>query len=219
MFDVNNLEKTINVAKGRFHIEKGKYENLINIKKEKEIEIAKLKKQKEILEKAKITMMKSAEFQREQIKSQFETMVTNALQFIFEQEIYFEIEIKEGGRSGSTEAYFYIKSMRDGEMIRTGVEESRGDGILDVIGLALDLTMIQFVEPKNNGPLILDEPSKQVSKQHWERVGEFLKNISQAFDRQVIMITHNRQLAEFADAKFEIRLVGNESRVSEISII
>lgn len=212
--DIALLEQEINLAKEKFLQDKGKYENLVSIKKSKENEIENLKKKRENLDKARIFLIKSAEYQRQQIKTEFEEMVSQALQYILEEEIYFEIDIHE--TRGRAEAGFFIKSIRDGITTRTGIETSRGDGVADIVGLALSIAQIECANPKNKGPLVLDEPAKQVSAEHIENIGKFLKEISEAFDRQIIMITHIHKLGDIADAKFEVKLEGTESKVTRI---
>lgn len=214
MVDIANLEKKINKSKNKYLQDKGKYEKLLEMKNNKEQDITKLKLEKERLDKARIFLMKSAEYQREKIKTEFENIVTQALQYIMEEEIYFEIDIKEV--RGRAEAEFLIKSVRDGVVTRTGIETSRGDGVADIVGLALDIAKIQCANPKNEGPLILDEPAKQVSDEHIENIGRFLKDISEAFNRQIIMITHNRKLTEMGDTKYEVRLDGTVSKVMQL---
>lgn len=212
--DITLLKQQINLAKEKFLQDKGKYENLVSIKKSKENEIENLKKKRENLDKARIFLIKSAEYQRQQIKTEFEEMVSQALQYILEEEIYFEIDIHE--TRGRAEAEFFIKSIRDGITTRTGIETSRGDGVADIVGLALSIAQIECANPKNKGPLVLDEPAKQVSAEHIENIGKFLKEISEAFDRQIIMITHIHKLGDIADAKFEVKLEGTESKVTRI---
>ena len=212
--DITLLKQEINLAKEKFLQDKGKYENLISIKESKENEIENLKKKRENLDKARIFLIKSAEYQRQQIKTEFEEMVSQALQYILEEEIYFEIDIHE--TRGRAEAEFFIKSIRDGVTTRTGIETSRGDGVADIVGLALSIAQIECANPKNKGPLVLDEPAKQVSAEHIENIGKFLKEISEAFDRQIIMITHIHKLGDIADAKFEVKLEGTESKVTRI---
>lgn len=212
--DIAKLEQTINHAKEKFLQDKGKYENLVAMKQAKEDSIANLKKKQEQLDKARIFLIKSGEYQRQQIKTEFENTVSQALQYIMEEEIYFEIDIREV--RGRAEAEFFIKSVRDGVITRTGIETSRGDGVADVVGLALDIAKIECANPKNEGPLILDEPAKQVSAEHIENIGRFLKEISEAFGRQIIMITHIRKLGDMADAKYEVKLNGTVSEVTPI---
>jgi len=63
---------------------------------------------------------------------------------------------------------------------------------------------MQSSELKVEGPLILDEPFKHISEHYIDRVAEFLKQVSSAFGRQIIMITHNRHLIEVADRWYKV---------------
>ena len=56
---------------------------------------------------------------------------------------------------------------------------------------------------------------KEVSKEYVDRTAEFLKNISSAFNRQIIMITHIEKMADVADKKFAMSLEGTVSRIEE----
>ena len=57
---------------------------------------------------------------------------------------------------------------------------------------------------KIKGPLILDEPGKNISARFIGAFGKFLTEVSNAFDRQIIMITHNGRLVEFANNTIEV---------------
>lgn len=214
--DIVKLEQAISSAKEKFLQDKGKYENFLAMKKAKEKKIDDLKKEHEKLDKARVFLIKSGEYQRQQIKTEFENMVTQALQYIMEEDISFEIDIQEA--RGRAEAEFYIKSIRDGVATRTSIAESRGDGISDVVGLALNVAQLECTNnPKNNGPLILDEPAKQISATHIDNIGKFLKDLSEAFNRQIIVITHISKLGDMADAKFNVELDGTVSKVTSIT--
>lgn len=213
--DIVKLEQAISSAKEKFLQDKGKYENFLVMKKTKEKKIDDLKKEYEKLDKARVFLIKSGEYQRQQIKTEFENMVTQALQYIMEEDISFEIDIREV--RGRAEAEFYIKSIRNGVVTRTSIAESRGDGISDVVGLALNIAQLECANPKNNGPLILDEPAKQISAAHIDNIGKFLKDLSEAFNRQIIVITHISKLGDMADAKFNVELDGTVSKVTSIT--
>ena len=82
--DIALLEQEINLTKEKFLQDKGKYENLVSIKKSKENEIENLKK-KENLDKARIFLIKSAEYQRQQIKTEFEEMVSQSFSIFWKK--------------------------------------------------------------------------------------------------------------------------------------
>ena len=195
--------------KNQFLKDKGKYENLMLQKTNKEQELFSLKSNHETYDKARLLLLQTADYQRKKVKEDLEDMVTKALQYIREEEIYFNIHIKES--RGRAECEFEITSIRDGIKTTTGVMESRGDGISDIVGLALDIAMIELSGV--SGPIILDEPTKQLSKRYINNIGAFLKDLSETFNRQIIMITHNKQLMNAGNNKINVVLEGTQSKI------
>lgn len=217
IIDIASLEQKIKKIKNNFYQQKGKYKNLVDTRENKIKEKEKLEKKYERLDKTRIIFMKSAEYQREKIKAEFEKIVTNALQFIRNEEIYFEIDIEN--KRKRHEATFWIKTIRDGvvnrmEITNTSLKNSRGDGVLSIVKIALNVALLEL--SGYNGPLILDEPAKEISKEYIENTAEFLKKISEAFNRQIILITHIDKMANVADKKFVVKLDGTISRVEEM---
>ena len=70
--------------------------------------------------------------------------------------------------------------------------------------------------PKNKGPLILDEPCRQVSEKYKYGVGLFLKEMAKTMDIQIFMITHIEKYVDCADNKYKVYLKGTQSVVERI---
>ncbi|SHH51663.1 OLD family protein [Tepidibacter thalassicus] len=187
-----------------------------DIKKLKE-EIDNLKIQEDTFTKAKILLEESSAYAREQIKYQFEIMVTKALQFITGENIEFKIEFEQ--KRGRPEASFYVITKLDDESeVKNSPEESRGGGIIDIISLTLKYCMLQTHNPPIEGPFILDEPAKHVSEQYIVNVGNFLKEINSTFNRQIIMVTHNTHLSEISDKRYVVSMENGISITKEYDI-
>lgn len=215
--EVSVLEKRLNGIKDRFNQKKGKYDALLENKAKKEKELEKLKKMHERLEKARLMFMKTAEYQRDQIKKEFEKIVTQALQFIRNEEIFFEIDLEE--KRGRAEAKFFIKTIRDGVATRTPLEDtslkdSRGDGVSSIVRIALSIALLEL--SGRSGPLVMDEPAKEVSVEYIENSADLLKKISETFSRQIILSTHIDSMSNVASKKFSVKLIGTESVVEEV---
>jgi len=67
-----------------------------------------------------------SEYAREQSRVQIESLVTHCLQYIFDSNIEFKIEINEV--RGRPEAEFYVVSNFGGTQIKTKPQEARGGG-------------------------------------------------------------------------------------------
>jgi DNA repair exonuclease SbcCD ATPase subunit len=169
----------------------------------------------DILEQVRLLLQRTSEYAREQIKQQIEMLVTHCLQFVFGPNLEFEIELNE--IRGKTSAEFYVISTYDNVKIKTKPQDARGGGIVDVISLALRIAVIQSTDIYKDGPLILDEPAKHVSNEFINNVAQFLKQISDVFHRQIIMVTHNQYLSEIADLAYKVELKNGTSEVTELT--
>ncbi|SHK48323.1 OLD family protein [Tepidibacter formicigenes] len=182
-----------------------------------ENEIDNLKIQEDTFTKAKILLEESSMYAREQIKYQFEVMVTKALQFVTGENIEFKIEFEQ--KRGRPEASFYVVTKLDDDSeVKNNPEESRGGGIIDIISLTLKYCMLQTHNPPIEGPFILDEPAKHVSEEYIVNVGKFLKEINTAFNRQIIMVTHNTHLSEISDKRYLVTMENGISNATEYNI-
>ena len=63
--------------------------------------------------------------------------------------------------------------------------------------------------------MILDEPSKMVSKEAAVRFAEFIKWMSEEFNKQTLMITHQHALTTQAD---QVLLVTKENGESHVHV-
>ncbi len=168
----------------------------------------------DIYEKTRILLQQSAEYAREQAKQQIETLVTNALQYIFGPLFSFQIELEEHGNKAVAE--FYVVSDYEGVQVKTRPQDARGGGVVDIVTLALRVAIIETAQPKRTGPLLLDEPGKHVSNDYVLFLYEFLKSLSTMFERQIIMITHNHHLAESGDCAYEVVIKDGISEITKI---
>lgn len=76
--------------------------------------------------------------------------------------------------------------------------DTRGGGVVDVVSLALRSVFLELYAPKIDGPLILDEPTKHLSKRYSGRAAELLRALAERTGRQIILVTHDPELAKEA---------------------
>lgn len=187
-------------------------ENLEDKLVAKEKALNEITEQIDLLEQVRILLQRTSEYAREQIKQQIEMLVTHCLQFVFGPNLEFKIELNEV--RNRSEADFYVISTYNNIKIKTKPQDARGGGIVDVISLALRIAVIQSIGSYSDGPLILDEPAKHVSSEYIINVAQFLKQISEVFNRQIIMVTHNQHLSEIADLTYKVELKDGSSIIS-----
>lgn len=176
-----------------------------------------LKKKRDLFEKVRVLLQTAAEHARIQAKEQMETLVTNALQYVFGPMFRFEIELSEHG--GKPHAEFYVITEWEGRKVRTKPQEARGGGVVDITSLALRIAFMESFRPRPEGPLILDEPGKHVSSEYVIPMLEFLKSTGEMFGRQVLLVTHDPHLTEGADQVFQIGLKSGRTVVTPLRLL
>ncbi len=212
--DYRELEDILLKLNSFISKEQGKREKIQEDIEESKKIIKDIDKQIELNEKVSILLQKTSEFARNQAKLQIESLVTNCLQYIFENNIEFEIEIEESYNKPSAE--FYVITNDKDMIVKTKPELSRGGGVIDIISLALRIAFLQIHKPRIEGPLILDEPAKHVSEEYIYNVADFLKKASEMFQRQIIMVTHNNHLSAIGTNTYRVALNGTISQVERV---
>lgn len=176
-----------------------------------------LRKKRELYDKVRALLQTAAEHARIQAKEQMETLVTNALQYVFGPLFRFEIELSEHG--GKPHAEFYVVTEWEGRTVRTKPQEARGGGVVDITSLALRVAFMESFRPRPEGPLILDEPGKHVSSEYVIPMLEFLKSTGEMFGRQIILVTHDPHLTEGAEQVFQISLKSGRTVVVPLRLL
>lgn len=153
----------------------------------------------------------TSEFARQQAKSRIEEIVTSALSVVFGKDYKFQLSLEI--RANRPEVDYWLES----ESVVTQLKPpdyDRGGGVADVVSLALRLAVAELSDVR--GPILLDEVGKHVSSEFAPNVAYFLKEYSQKFSRQMILITHNEALAEIGDISIGVSQIAGKSMVKAI---
>jgi DNA repair ATPase RecN len=212
--DINELKERSRKLILQIERQEGKRDQLMEIRNEKIRVLKDLNEEQDILEKVISVFQMTSQFARDQAKNQIEALVTKCLQYIFDSSVEFQIELDELRNKASAELYV-VNNTKD-FFLKTKPEQSRGGGVVDIVSLALRISFLQTHKPPISGPLILDEPAKHVSEEYIHNVGDFLKQTSEIFNRQVIMVTHNSHLAALSNSAYRVEYSGNTSIVTPI---
>jgi DNA repair exonuclease SbcCD ATPase subunit len=158
-----------------------------------------------------ILLQQTSEYARQQAKARIEEIVTHALTVVFDRDYKFQVVLDVKGNQPVAE--YFLES--DGVITQLKPPDyDRGGGVADVVSLALRLAVGELIGLK--GPLFLDEVGKHVSQEYQPNVAYFLKQYSEQFGRQIILITHNEHLAEIGDTSIAVTLVNGTSKVTTI---
>ncbi|TYS60516.1 chromosome partitioning protein ParA [Sutcliffiella horikoshii] len=158
-----------------------------------------------------ILLQKTSDFARQQAKSQIEEIVTSALSVVFGKDYRFTVVIEV--KANQPVAEYWLES----EGVQTQLKPpdyDRGGGVADVVSLALRLAVGELSGVR--GPLFLDEVGKHVSQEYAPNVAFFLKEYSQKFNRQIVLITHNAHLAEIGDVAVGVTQKAGKSHIQTL---
>lgn len=125
-----------------------------------------------------------------------ESIVTDGLKLVFDQDIQLVIERKEGARGDS-----YRLMVRQGDVIGPPID-TMGGGVVNVISFLLRVIMIQRF--KLNKFIALDESFNNVSADHLPKVSEMLKSLCDDHGYTILAITQQPILACAADRVFSV---------------
>lgn len=129
----------------------------------------------------------------ELVKQSFESIVTQALQFIMGDGWGFQLEFAKRGNLG--ELFFCNTTPEKKTSSRIGVRIPESGGVLDVISLALRLVILKLAYPNKRGLLYLDEPFKGLrGKEYLENANKFLKFIHEKFGYMILVNSHESEL-------------------------
>ena len=187
----------------------GKLEALNSSKQAATSSLTAAKQDIEIWQQVQALFSKASEFARQQLKLRIEETVTAALQAILATDsIEFQIDMRT--LSGNPAADWSVvsrygsKEGSQGVTVTANPEEGRGGGVADIVSLSLRLALLELARPKPEGPVLLDEPGKHVSREYLPNMAEFLKQYARKTGRQIIMITHSDPLADVADVSYRV---------------
>ncbi len=191
--------------------EKQRIEKEINIREEL---LKDLQNRKRIYTQAKRVLELAYEKLRRETMSGIERLVNKALEPIY-KDLSFRIEL-EDKRNRNT-ARFVVKNLSENLIFEGNPVDIHGGSVSQIISLALRISVLEkSVNPKLDGPLILDEPLTFLDERSKRAMVEFLRKVSEVLKRQIILITHDRILMEAGDKIFYVEMHGGESKVREI---
>lgn len=167
--------------------------------------------------KKKFLLQEACDTARKTSYDRFATIATMGLQQIFGKDISVKIAASE--KNSVPTANFLVRTKYDGYETLTNPTDSDGGGVADIISLSAFICMNILYGDKNTAPLFLDEPTKFVSAGYSSAVAKFIKDISEEYNKQIIMVTHAKETQYSADAVFNVALDDTgKSVVEEVAL-
>ena len=180
---------------------KSESENLIRLSAKKELfEQRKKELEEKIdsllteqLEECVLVLQKMSAFRREAARNRLEELGTMALQYSLGPDYKMVIDMPQTKKKPTAEVYV----LHLPTLLKTNPESENGGGVVDILSFAMRFIVLQSMsDPVIDGPIIMDEPFKMVSSEYVPMLIDFMKKIAEDFDRQIIVVTHNNDLAQ-----------------------
>lgn len=155
----------------------------------------------EVLDKVTILLNSIGEDKQQEAQEKIEGIITRGLQAIFGETFSFHIKQSLKGKNASVE--FFIRTMLGDKPIETPVLESHGGGVAAIVGFLLRVTVLLLSKEQNVARIIvLDETFGMVSDEYLDPLAEFIRELVDKADLQIIMVTHQKEWQEYADATY-----------------
>jgi len=170
-------------------------------------ELSTIRKRRDLEEQARWVLNEVQAITQNNFKSKVESLVTMAIQSIFERPFEFKLLFEQKANKFSItpvvvegQAEYYPK-------------HDMGGGILDVIGFAFRIVLWSLQQPRTRPVIVLDEPFRFVGKALIAKAGNVIKQLSDKLGLQFIINTHETELAEIADRAFYLVHNGQHTEI------
>lgn len=125
-----------------------------------------------------------------------ESVVSDGLKLVFEDDLQLIIERKEGVRGDS-----YKLLVKKGDIIGPPID-TFGGGVVNVISFLLRVIMIQRF--KLSKFMALDESFNNLSSGHTDKLSKMLKTLCDEHGYTILLVTHQPSFTVHADAVYEV---------------
>ena len=202
---LNDLE----IIKNKLSEKRGKL-NFLNEEINKiESNLTKLKSDKDVSTKALVVIQTVAKQTQQKIEYRISNLITSCIQNLGKNYKFIcEFVI----RREKTECDMYLTNS-SGEKLDP--YEEVGGSIVQIIDFALRCSLWSSQKNKVNNFLFLDEPFGGVKKNLYKKLSNILKDISNKRNLQLIIISHDDELAQLGDKVFYLEKSGKDIIVNE----
>lgn len=206
--EIKQLYQNLNDA---FHIKLGKKVVLQNKLINTQERIKELDQKIENLTKASLFLQSLSDMTRQQTIDKISTIVTSALQKVKDPNLEFKMILST--ERNQPDVQFVVQDKQT--KYEYDILNSCGGSIGDIITFPLRVSLLVKWEPRLARLLILDESFKFVSVQDQELLGEFIRQIAEKLQIQIILVSHSEKISSKAHKIFSVVKENNISNIEE----
>ena len=210
---IEELQKHLGKIKN-FHLtQQGELDNLKKVTEQKKKDIATAEQDAENLLIGKKIIEDACKEAREQSRQLLEQMATIAIDSVFQDDTAVSLQLNENSQGVSLDVKIISKDENGEKQISNPGFD--GGGLNDILSTSFLVSIGNTVQD-NFAPLVLDEPSKFVSKGTLaENFAAYMKDLSLFSGKQLIVSTHDEALLAMGDTRHNLVKVGNHSQVTK----
>ncbi len=213
MSSIEDLSRSVVATRRRVDQRVGELRSLVSQVKDMQTEHDAAKVDVETLDKVCGVLNKIGEERQGAAQQKIEALVTRGLQTIFSEELSFHVVPSTRGKVANVD--FVVRStLADGRIIDTPVMEARGGGLAATVGFLLRVVVILLSPSSVSRVLFLDETFAHVSAEYEPRLAEFLRELVDKTDIQVVLVTHSSAYSDAADLVYRFSAVNGETKVA-----
>ena len=186
--EVNDIIERLNYAKRRKKELSEKHDKL-------QTAHAHFEQEKKIALETQRLVQEAAQATLSNLSVKIGTIVTKALKAVLGESYKFNLDFKIAYGKLATDMYLE----KDGK--RYDLRRDNGDGVVDIVALALRVAVLCLDRRHIRRLLILDEPCGAVSVNYQQVLGEMIKQLSDMLDLQVFMIAAHGSVMQIEGAK------------------
>jgi len=211
--EIQELKAYLEEMKSIYHAAKGKKEQLDQLIADKKNKKKKAEEDKDYYLEMLVLLQESSDEARTQSVALMEELVTLPLQSVFGENTKFEINMKPKGEN-STADFSVITDEPIGIVNADPRKDGGGSG--DICALNILASLNLSTGNDITAPLWLDEPTKYVDDNHTLPAARFIKDLTESFDKQIIMSTHDPDVAAIADKVYYFKKVNGVTQITEM---
>lgn len=207
------MNDRLNALKSEYNKKLGKKEQIEQDINSMENSLVDMEKLYNNLNAVNVLLTDTSNKARHVAKVKLESIVTNALKFIYEDDIEFIIDLSV--QRGVPSCEFYVKTFTKGIETIQRPQDACGGGFVDIISAALRFAYVKALKlPELSNVMIYDEPGKQIDEYANVKFPQFIKDLGDTFNTQTIMVTHNtNNVTNVAD---KVILIDQEDGISKV---
>lgn len=183
---LNNIKMYLSEQEGRRKL-------FVEEKEKLEREKTELSAKMDNLLKARSVVQIVAEQTQKKLEYHISNLVSMALASVFPEPYIFNLRFVQKRNKTEVELVFTKNGNETDDILNSG-----GGGVADIASIALRISLWSI--KKTRPTLILDEPLKFLhSPEYQEKASQMLKEVSEKLGLQIIMVSDQRNILEYAD--------------------